>query len=181
MICVVGTFLTVREIPTHCNLNLHLIGWSHRVVLGSRQRYPFCGNILPRQRKTELPRLGNSSLWYAASPQFPGPLTNTPSRFVITADRSLAILCSGFGAIQLGSKAAFTDLVGSFIILTTVSYALAIGPHMLTGRKNVPRGPFWMGSAGYAINGITVLLIIFFNIMFCFRKSTPTRVSGDPC
>lgn len=31
-----------------------------------------------------------------------------------------AILCTGFGAIQLGSKTAFVDLVGSFIILTTM-------------------------------------------------------------
>ena len=28
-----------------------------------------------------------------------------------------------------------------------------------------------MGTAGYAVNAISVLLIIFFNIMFCFRKS----------
>ena len=33
-----------------------------------------------------------------------------------------AVLCTAFGAIQLGSKTAFTDLVGSFIILTTASY-----------------------------------------------------------
>ena len=52
-----------------------------------------------------------------------------------------------------------------------MSYALAIGPHLFTGRKNVPKGPFWMGSAGYAINAIALLLIVFFNIMFCFRES----------
>ena len=86
------------------------------------------------------------------------------------ADRDLAILCTAFGAIQLGSKTAFTDLVGSFIILTTVSYALAILPHMLTRRSNVPQGPFWMGKAGYFVNGTAVTLIVFFNIMFCFRK-----------
>ena len=84
-----------------------------------------------------------------------------------------ALLCTAFGAIQLGSKTAFTDLVGSFIILTSISYALAIGPHLLTGRKNVPRGPFWMGKAGFAINAISVVLIIFFNIMFMFRMSSP--------
>ena len=28
-----------------------------------------------------------------------------------------------------------------------------------------------MGSAGYVVNAIALLLIIFFNIMFCFRKS----------
>lgn len=51
-----------------------------------------------------------------------------------------------------------------------MSYALAIAPHLFTGRKNVPQGPFWMGSAGYAVNAISVLLIVFFNIMFCFRE-----------
>jgi len=86
-----------------------------------------------------------------------------------------AILCTGFGAISLGSETAFTDLVGSFIILTSTSYLLAILPHVLTGRKNVRPGPFWMGKAGYAINGLTCLLIIFFNIMFCFRTYSQTK------
>lgn len=81
-----------------------------------------------------------------------------------------AVLCIAFGAISLGSKTAFADLVGSFIILTTTSYACAIAPHLLTGRKNVPPGPFWMGKAGFFVQGATVIMIIFFNIMFCFRK-----------
>ena len=51
-----------------------------------------------------------------------------------------------------------------------MSYALAIGSHLFTGRKNVPKGPFWMGSAGFAVNAIAFVLIIFFNIMFCFRE-----------
>jgi len=88
-----------------------------------------------------------------------------------------AIGCSAFGAIQVGSKTAFTDLVGSFIILTTTSYGLAIGPHLFTGRTNVPRGPFWMGKAGFFINGVTLVLIVFFNIMFCFPYSMPAATS----
>ncbi|MCJ1303258.1 hypothetical protein MMC08_006066 [Hypocenomyce scalaris] len=88
-----------------------------------------------------------------------------------------AILCTAFGAIQLGSKTAFTDLVGSFIILTTVSYALAILPHVLTGRSNVPKGPFWMGRAGFFVNIVAVTLIIFFNIMFCFPYVYPPAIS----
>lgn len=79
-----------------------------------------------------------------------------------------AVLATAFGAIQLGSKTAFTDLVGSFIILTTMSYFLAIFPHLITGRKNVPQGPFWMGKAGFFVNGVAVTLIVFFNIFFCF-------------
>jgi len=84
------------------------------------------------------------------------------------------------GAIPLGSKTAFSDLAGSFIILTTTSYALAIAPHLLTGRKNIPPGPFWMGSAGFAINGIAVVLIIFFNIMFCFRRCSLGSAKSSP-
>ena len=87
----------------------------------------------------------------------------------IPATLLCAVLCTAFGAIQLGSKTAFTDLVGSFIILTSISYALAIGPHLFSGRSNVPKGPFWMGKAGYAINAISLVLIVFFNIMFMFR------------
>ena len=52
---------------------------------------------------------------------------------------------------------------------------MAIAPHLFTGRKNVPQGPFWLGSAGFVINAISVLLIIFFDIMFCFRKSNHTH------
>lgn len=84
-----------------------------------------------------------------------------------------AILCTAFGAIQLGSATAFTDLVGSFIILTTVSYFLAFFPNLLTMRKNVPAGPFYMGKFGFLINGIACTLIVFFNIFFCFPYGYP--------
>ncbi|KAJ7191325.1 choline transport protein [Mycena pura] len=87
-----------------------------------------------------------------------------------------AVLTTAFGAIQLGSKTAFADLSGSFIILTTTSYAMAILPHLLSGRKNVPQGPFWMGRAGIFVNTISVLLIAFTNIMFCFPYALPATV-----
>lgn len=95
----------------------------------------------------------------------------------IPATLLAAVFCSGFGAIQIASKTAFTDLVGSFIVLTTTSYALAIAPHLFTGRKNVPRGPFWMGKAGFFVNGVTVVLICFFNVMFCFPFARPVDAS----
>ena len=88
-----------------------------------------------------------------------------------------AILCTAFGAIQLGSKTAFVDLVGSFIILTTISYFLAIFPHMLSRRENVPKGPFWMGKFGFVVNGVACTLIVFFNIFFCFPYAYPATVS----
>ncbi|KAF2094154.1 choline transport protein [Rhizodiscina lignyota] len=89
-----------------------------------------------------------------------------------------SVLCTGLGAIALGSKTAFQDLAGSFIILSTTSYALAIAPHLLSGRKNIPPGPFWMGKAGFLVNGLTVLFIVFFNIFFCFPYVLPVTVQA---
>lgn len=100
---------------------------------------------------------------------FPYTHHNHSPAITLLTSPPLAVLCTALGAIQLGSKTAFTDLVGSFIILSTASYACAILPHVLTGRSHVPKGPFWMGRAGYLVNIVAVVLIIFFNIMFCFR------------
>lgn len=86
-----------------------------------------------------------------------------------------AILTTGLGAIQLGSKTAFSSLVGSFIILTTSSYFLAFFPNLLTGRKYVPKGPFYMGKFGFVINGIACTLIVFFNVFFCFPYAYPVE------
>ncbi|KAK5684538.1 hypothetical protein LTS10_004408 [Elasticomyces elasticus] len=98
---------------------------------------------------------------------------NTKLSCPVEATVLCAILCSGFGAIQIGSATAFTDLVGSFIILTTISYFLAFFPHILSKRQNVPPGPFWMGKWGFVINGIACTLIVFFNIFFCFPFGYP--------
>ncbi|KAF2112027.1 putative choline transport protein [Lophiotrema nucula] len=92
----------------------------------------------------------------------------------IPATLLCAIISTGLGAIPLGSTTAFTDLAGSFIILTSVSYLLAILPNILTGRKNVPPGPFHMGKAGMVVNIAAVLLIIFFDTFFCFPFGLPT-------
>jgi choline transport protein len=93
-----------------------------------------------------------------------------------------AVLCTAVGAIQLGSTTAFNSLVGSFIILTTGSYLLAILPHLLSKRQNTPKGPFWMGDMGFAINGIACVLIVFFNIFFCFPYAYPVEpISAMNC
>ncbi|KAJ7811494.1 choline transport protein [Mycena olivaceomarginata] len=87
-----------------------------------------------------------------------------------------AILTTALGAVQVGSKTALADLGGSFIILSTTSYAMAILPHILSGRKNVPQGPFWMGRAGFFVNTMSVLLIVFTNVIFCLPYALPATV-----
>ncbi|KAK9234289.1 choline transport protein [Lipomyces kononenkoae] len=85
-----------------------------------------------------------------------------------------ALFATGLGAIPLGSSTAFLDLTGSFVILSTVSYAIPFTSNILTGRKYLPRGPFRLGKAGYFVNGTAVLLITLFNIFYCFPYSVPT-------
>lgn len=88
------------------------------------------------------------------------------------------ILTVALGAITLGSKTAFTDLAGSFIILSSTSYVLAIAPNLFTRRKYMPPGPFHMGSAGYIVNALACVFVIFFNILFCFPYALPTTVAS---
>ncbi|KIK69263.1 hypothetical protein GYMLUDRAFT_67920 [Collybiopsis luxurians FD-317 M1] len=94
------------------------------------------------------------------------------------------ILTLGFGAIQLGSSTAFNDLVGSFVILTTTSYLLAILPHLLSrlsrGGPNIPEGPFWMGPVlGPTINALAVSFIVVTNIMYCFPYFLPVEDASE--
>lgn len=104
---------------------------------------------------------------------------NTKLSCPVQATVFCAVLCTGLGAIQVGSGTAFLDLVGSFIILTTTSYFLAIFPNILTRRANIPSGWFSMGKFGLVINGITCTLIVFFNIFFCFPYVYPVAVLAD--
>ncbi|EFX00904.1 choline transporter [Grosmannia clavigera kw1407] len=90
----------------------------------------------------------------------------------------VSVVAAGLGAIPLGSNTAFLDLTGSFIILTTVSYAIAFGANVCSGRKYFPRGPFHLGRYGTAINILSIIFIVFFDIMYCFPYAMPTTVSG---
>jgi choline transport protein len=84
------------------------------------------------------------------------------------------IVCTVLGAIYCGSITAFNAFVGSFVVLSTLSYLAAILPHILTKRKNVVPGPFWMpGWVGFAVSGIGSAYIIVFVIIYCFPYSMP--------
>jgi choline transport protein len=82
-----------------------------------------------------------------------------------------AVVATGLGAIPLGSSTAFLDLTGSFIILSTISYAIPFVANVVTKRQNFPPGPFYLGKLGTPINLIAVLFIAIFDLFYCFRKS----------
>ncbi|KAF2972171.1 hypothetical protein GQX73_g1403 [Xylaria multiplex] len=90
----------------------------------------------------------------------------------------VCLFATGLGAIPLGSSSAFLALTGSFIVLTTVSYAIPFTANVLTGRKYFPPGPFHLGKLGNVINLIAVLLIALFDIFFFFPYELPTTVES---
>ncbi|KAL8961292.1 MAG: hypothetical protein Q9193_002136 [Seirophora villosa] len=88
------------------------------------------------------------------------------------------VFCASFntalGIIYVGSKTAFSAFVGSFAVLTTLSYLTAILPHLLSKRTSITPGWFWMkGATGYVVNAISCAYIVVFIVIFCFPFVLP--------
>ncbi|KAI9820797.1 MAG: hypothetical protein M1827_005168 [Pycnora praestabilis] len=88
------------------------------------------------------------------------------------------LICGGFctvlACIYIGSSTAFSAFIGSFVILTTLSYTAAILPYIITRRKHVVPGPFFIpGVWGYLVNGVAVAYMIVFMIIYCFPFLQP--------
>ena len=86
--------------------------------------------------------------------------------------------CGGFvtvmGCIYVGSSTAFAAFVGAFVVLSTLSYLAAILPHLLSKRRHVAPGWFWMnGAVGFIVNGVSCAYIIVFVVIFCFPFALP--------
>jgi choline transport protein len=104
------------------------------------------------------------------------------------------------GCIYIASDRAFNAFVGTFAILTTLSYLTATLPHLLTGRKYVRPGPvslsppssnrkhnarqesnflkFYIPSPwGPIILAIASAYIIIFDVIFMFPYSMPVSVA----
>ncbi len=94
-----------------------------------------------------------------------------------------AILCCGIistvlGCIYLGSSTAFSAFVGSFTVLSSLSYLAAILPHLLSKRAGIEPGWFWMrGANGFVVNAVACVYIIVFVVIFCFPFSLPVSAA----
>lgn len=81
------------------------------------------------------------------------------------------------GAIYVGNATAFTAIIGCFAILTTWSYCAAILPHILSGRRNIKPGPFWMPAwVAYPVEGTACAYIIVFSVLFMMPYVYPATV-----
>ncbi|TKA77794.1 hypothetical protein B0A49_03959 [Cryomyces minteri] len=89
------------------------------------------------------------------------------------------IICTILGCIYVGSITAFNAFVGSFVIFSTLSYIAAILPHLLTKRRYVIPGPFWMpGWIGYVVGGIGCAYIVVFDVIYCFPYAMPVSAAS---
>ena len=84
------------------------------------------------------------------------------------------LISTVLGCIYMGNTTAFSAFVGSFVVLSTLSYLAAILPHMCTRRSTLQPGWFWMkGIVGYVVNGVASLYIMAFVVIFCFPAAMP--------
>ncbi|KAJ9658202.1 hypothetical protein H2201_007875 [Coniosporium apollinis] len=118
-------------------------------------------------------------LWTLARDQatpFPGLLSRVSPKWKNPFNATVACACitTVLGCIYVGSLTAFNAFVGSFVVLTTLSYLTAILPHLLTRRRYVMPGPFWMPvTVAYIVGGISCVYIIVFVVIYCFPYAMP--------
>ncbi|CAL5866959.1 uncharacterized protein PFLUO_LOCUS1171 [Penicillium psychrofluorescens] len=88
-------------------------------------------------------------------------------------------LVTVLACIYLGSTTAFSAFVGCFVQLSSLSYFMAIFPHMLTRRSSFVPGFFFMNNAiGYVINALACVYILAFVVIFCFPYALPAEAGS---
>ncbi|CAK7234935.1 hypothetical protein SCUCBS95973_009101 [Sporothrix curviconia] len=111
---------------------------------------------------------------------FASKVGSISSRFhsPLYATLGCGIFLTCIGAIYVGSLTAFDAFIDSYVVLSTASYLIAIFPHLMSGRKNITPGPFWMGKFGFFVNTVCVLYILASCVIFCFPYTYPTTASS---
>ncbi|KAF4548068.1 Amino acid permease-like protein 22 [Elsinoe fawcettii] len=85
-----------------------------------------------------------------------------------------AAICTVMAAIQVGNTTAFGAFVGSFVVLMMASFLCCLIPHLLSGRKYVVPGPFWMPSwLSTPLLTIANVYMLCFTVIFCFPAALP--------
>ncbi|KAH8682127.1 amino acid/polyamine transporter I [Xylariales sp. PMI_506] len=91
----------------------------------------------------------------------------------------IACFCTIMGLIYLGSSVAFDAFVGSFVVLTTLSYLAALLPFLFSKRQSVRAGPFFIkGALGFVINAVSCLFMVVWLVFYCFPYALPVDAEG---
>jgi hypothetical protein len=103
------------------------------------------------------------------------PTLNCPVRATVATSAMVTCL----GCIYIGSTTAFQALISSFIVLSSLSYFGAIFPHVMSGRRNMVPGPFYMGQKlGMAVNIVSLMYISVTVVFFCFPFVLPATAKN---
>ncbi|KAJ5099920.1 hypothetical protein N7532_006921 [Penicillium argentinense] len=111
---------------------------------------------------------------------FPNWLGHINSRFQNPFNATLTCGCvvTVLACIYMGSTTAFQAFVGCFVQLSSLSYFMAIFPHILSRRSSFVPGYFFMNNKiGFVINTLACIYIIAFVIIFCFPYSLPATAA----
>jgi choline transport protein len=91
----------------------------------------------------------------------------------------VGVLSSGLGCLYAASESVFNAITGSFVVFLSLAYLGALLPLLLSGRKHIPRGPFWMpGPIGWIVNFFSCGYLIVFGTIFCFPSELPVTDSN---
>ncbi|KAI9756600.1 MAG: hypothetical protein M4579_003778 [Chaenotheca gracillima] len=104
------------------------------------------------------------------SPRFRNPFNAT-----ITCCGIITVL----GCIYVGSTTAFSAFVGSYEMLSTLSFLITILPNLLTGRRKIIPGPFRMSNKiGFVVNTVACVYIAVFLVIFAFPYTLPVSAQN---
>lgn len=96
----------------------------------------------------------------------------------VRANMFCALVTTAVGCIYVGNTTAFNAFVGSFVVLTTISYGITIAAHLATGWKFVLPGPFHLGRWGWGINLLALGYIVVSDVIFCFPFVQPVDAAN---
>ncbi|RGP78836.1 hypothetical protein FLONG3_3035 [Fusarium longipes] len=111
-----------------------------------------------------------SQFWASVHPRFEVP---------VNALLLSAVFITLYGLIFLGSSTAFSAMVSAAIIFLQTSCIIPQAVLLYRGRNRVlPPMYFSLGTYGALVNGISVLWVIFLDIMYCFPTTMPVTAEN---
>ncbi|KAI1080004.1 choline transport protein [Whalleya microplaca] len=103
---------------------------------------------------------------------------NTRFGVPLNAQLGVTVIIAALGCLYLGSTTAFNSMLGAAVTINNIAYFIPIITNMLTGRKNMHKGSFYMGKLGWVVNGITICWLTFAIVFFSFPYSMPVEPSN---
>lgn len=110
-----------------------------------------------------------SATWARVSPRFGIPFN---------AQLLVAAANAALGCLYLGSSTAFNAMLGSAVTINNIAYYIPILTNLLTSRRNMYKGAFYMGRFGFLVNIVTICWLTFAIIFFSFPYAKPVKAAS---